>query len=134
LPGDYAYQWLYSTDNITYDNVSVSGTLIDYQPVALTATTWFKRRTISGMCSSESNAIRVIVLPAITDNVILSAKATVCYNQIPVPLTGTGLTGGAGGTPKWIWQQSINGTTWTTAAGTNNQQNYSPPPLTIKTW
>ena len=134
LPGDYAYQWLYSTDNVTYSNISVSGTLINYQPGALTATTWFKRKTISGMCSSESNAIRIIVLPSITDNVISSAKVTVCYNQVPLQLTGSGLTGGAGGTPKWVWQQSINGTVWTAAAGTNNQQNYSPPALTVKTW
>jgi len=134
LPGDYAYQWSYSTDNVIYNDINVSGTLINYQPGALTTTTWFRRKAISGMCSSQSNSIRIIVLPVITDNVISSAKTTVCYNTVPVQITGTGLTGGAGGTPKWIWQQSLNGITWTTATGTSNQQNYTPPALTVKTW
>jgi len=58
-----------------------------------------QKKAISGMCSSQSNSIRIIVLPVITDNVISSAKTTVCYNTVPVQITGTGLTGGAGGTP-----------------------------------
>lgn len=133
LPGDYAYQWSYSTDNSIYTDIAVSGTLKDYQPAALTLTTWFRRKTISGMCSSTSNSIRVIVLPPITNNVITVAKPAVCFNTVPAVITGTVLTGGDG-TPIWLWQQSTDRITWATATGTSNQQNYTPPALLIKTW
>jgi len=134
IEGDYAYQWSYSTDNNEFTDITESGTLRDYQPGELTVTTWFRRRVISGTCSSESNSIKITVLPPITNNVITSAKTSVCYNQIPAPLTGTALTGGANDTPEWVWEESTDGIDWTPAAGTNDQQNYSPPPLTTKRW
>ncbi len=132
-PGDYAFLWQYSVDNSAYTDIAPA-TLSSYNPSALTATTWFRRRVISGMCSSVSNSMRVIVLPSITNNVISVTKPAVCYNTVPGPVSGTVLTGGAGGTPTWIWEQSTNGTTWAGAAGTANQQNYAPPALTGKTW
>lgn len=132
LPGDYAYQWSFSVNGTTFTDISTGGTLKDYKPGALTTSTWFRRKAISGLCSSLSNSIKVTVLPPITDNVITSAKSSVCYNQVPNTITGTGLTGGAGGTPEWIWQQSADGITWSSASGTNNQQNYTPPALMAK--
>jgi hypothetical protein len=135
IPGDYAYLWSYSTDNISFTDITVSGTLKDYQPVALTGTTWFRRKTISGMCSSTSNSIRVIVLPPLTGNTIVVNMPSVCYNTVPLPITTSGTVhGGVEGIYNWIWQQSTDGITWTTATGTSNQQNYTPPALTVKTW
>ena len=123
----YAYQWLSSTDNAVYTDIDTLANGSDYQPEALTATTWFRRRAISGKCSSESNAIKVSVLPPITDNV-LSGDQTICYGTTPAQITG--LTGGAGGTPVWIWEQSTDGVAWLTATGISNEQDYSPPSLT----
>ncbi|MGA1976890.1 MAG: gliding motility-associated C-terminal domain-containing protein [Bacteroidales bacterium] len=133
IVGDYAYQWQYSTDGSSYNPISVSATLQNYQAGALTVTTWFRRTVTSGMCSSFSNSIKVIVLPPITNNVITVAKSAVCFNTVPAVISGTALTGGAGGTPTWIWQQSTNGTSWTTISG-GNAQNYSPTALILKTW
>jgi gliding motility-associated-like protein len=133
LPGDYAYLWYYSTDNFASSNIAVAagGTLADYQPGSLTETTWFRRKVISGKCETYSNAIRVIVLPPVTNNVISSTQAKICFGTVPLTITGTALTGGAGGTPTWLWQQSADGVTWNTAVGTtSNQQNYSPLTLT----
>lgn len=129
IPGDYAYQWSYSTDDITYTDIVTSATNINYQPGALTATTWFRRRAISGKCISESNSIKITVLPLITDNT-LSGDQIICYSTVPAQITGTPLTGGDGGTPVWIWEESSDGITWVDAAGTSNEQNYSPPALT----
>ena len=128
LPGDYAYQWYSSPDNSTYTEIS-GANAVDYQPEALTATTWFRRKVISGKCFSESNSIEIIVLPEITGNIITSDQ-TVCYGTVPAQLTGTPLTGGAGGTPVWIWEESADGVSWTAATGTNDEQDYSPPALT----
>ncbi len=134
IPGDWAYLWQYSADGTSYSDITPSQTLIDYSPPALTATTWYRRKAISGMCSSFSNIIKVIVLPPITNNVITVAKAAVCYNTVPATISGTALTGGAGGTPTWMWHQSTDGVTWVSASGSSNQQNYTPPALTVKTW
>ncbi len=124
---NYAFLWSYSTDNITFTDITASVTG-DYQPDALTTTTWFRRKVISGKCFSESNTIRVIVLPVISNNVILSDQ-TICYGTTPVQITGTSLTGGAGGTPTWKWEQSADGITWISATSSSNEQNYSPPSL-----
>jgi hypothetical protein len=132
--GDYAYLWQYSVDGTNYNNVTFSGTLKDYQPTALTVTTWFRRLAVSGNCSSLSNSIRVIVLPLISGNIIVVDKATICYNTIPLPLTTSVAVSGGSGTYTWLWQQSSDGVTWTTATGTSNQQSYTPPALTVKTW
>ncbi len=129
IPGDYAYQWSSSTDNLIFTDIASSATNANYQPGALTTTTWFRRRAISGKCSAESNTIKVIVLPPITNNV-LSNDQTICYGTPPAQITGTALTGGAGGTPTWIWEQSTDGASWLAATGVSNEQNYSPPSLT----
>lgn len=134
LPGDYAYQWSFSTDNVNFSDITTSGNAIDYQPEPLTETTWFRRNVISGLCSAVSNSIQIIVLPQISDNIITPGKATVCFNTLPVPISGTSLTGGAGGTPIWIWEQSLNGVDWVPAEGAGSNQNYSPPVLTVRTW
>ncbi len=134
IPGDYAFQWHYSDDNSAYTAVTASGTLPDYQPSALVTSLYFRRRVTSGMCSSESNPIRVIVLPSIKDNLITPDRPAVCYNTIPGQIAGTPLTGGTGNTQTWVWQDSTSGSTWTDLAS-GNLQNYTPgAALTEKTW
>lgn len=128
IPGDYAYLWFVSTDN------TGAGTGVSYQPPALVAGTYYyKRQVSSGACllPKESSAtITVTVLPSITNNVI-SGKTTVCYNTVPALLTGLLLSGG-NGTYSYFWEQSTDGVTWASAAGTNNSSSdYQPPALTI---
>jgi gliding motility-associated-like protein len=131
LPGDYAYEWLFSTDNTTWNPVTSSGTLSGYDPPALTATTYYRRKVISGACNEISSAtIKVTVLPSIGNN-ILNAPAVICKGYVPALLTGATPTGGDG-TYKYSWEQSSdNGTTWSAASGVNNDPtgNYQPPAL-----
>jgi gliding motility-associated-like protein len=132
IPGDYAFEWESSANKLS-GYAAISGANgKDYQPGALTSTTYYKRKVTSGFCSSESDSvITIIVLPLISNNII-SANQTICYNTAPAQLTGPVLTGGAGGTPAWLWQESPDGSSWSTATGgTSNQQNYSPPALTV---
>jgi len=134
IPGNYAYQWFFSTDNNIFNPVPVAGTGVNYQPPALTIPTDYKRQVISGACTVISSAtIKVTVLQLITNNII-SANQTVCYNTGPTILTGAALSGGAGvGTYSFFWEQSADGTTWTPAAGINNSPSgsYLPPALAI---
>jgi hypothetical protein len=138
LPGDYAYQWSSSPDNSTWADVTASATGLYYQPPLLTATTYYRRRAISGQCFSESGAVKVTVLPLITNNTIntISGNQTVCKSNTPELLvqdSGSPLTGGGGsGTYSFFWEQSPDGTAWNPAAGTNNLSSgsYQPPVMT----
>jgi hypothetical protein len=132
IPGSYTYQWSSSADNSSWTDISAS-TGIQYQPLLLTATTWFRRRAVSGQCSSESGAVKITVLPVITNNTI-SGNQTVCKLNSPELLTqasGPALSGGSG-TFAFTWEQSSDGTVWNSATGTNNQPNgaYQPPVMT----
>jgi gliding motility-associated-like protein len=131
----YGYQWYSSTDNFVSSNdaVTVTGTLISYDPPALSATMSYRREVISGMCKTLSNSIRVTVLPSITANNITPDKPEVCFNTIPGTITGSPLTGGAGGTPTWIWQDSTSGNAWVNI-GSSTQNFVSSSALTKQTW
>lgn len=137
LPGDYLYQWETSPTAVGGYVPIAGATSKDFQsnvivnPTSLPVDHYFRRFVSSGTCSAPSSQIiKVTVLPSITNNVITPDKTAVCYNTSPV-ISGTPLTGGAGGTPTWLWIESPDGiTSWSPASGTNNQQNYTPPPLT----
>lgn len=133
IPGDYFYQWSSSPDNNTWTDIAESATAPGYQPPALTATTYYRRRTVSGECFSESPSIVVTVLPVITNNTI-SGNQIVCKSDSPEPLTqasGSTLSGGSG-TYRYYWEESRDGLSWNPADGTNDQAdgNYQPPVMT----
>ncbi|MCJ7446906.1 MAG: gliding motility-associated C-terminal domain-containing protein [Bacteroidales bacterium] len=132
IPGDYAYQWSSSPDNSNWTDISTSATGPDYHPTLLTATTYYRRRVISGECTDESGSINITVLPLIKDNSI-SASQTICKDESPDLLSqasGIALSGGAG-TYLFLWEESADGTTWNPATGTNNAPtgSYQPPAL-----
>jgi len=69
----YAYQWQSSITGPSSGYTNITGaTSKDYAPPALTQTTWYRRRVISGNCgASFSNVVQITVAPKI----ILSVKA-----------------------------------------------------------
>ena len=142
IPGSYTYQWILSTDNeSTWNPVATGGTGVSYQPPALTSLTVpviysYKRMVTSGACLNNlsASAIKITVLPLITNNII-SANKTVCFNTAPSVLTGA-TPGGGNGSYTYLWEQSTNnGVTWVPAAGPgiNTSSSYSPPARTLKT-
>ncbi|MGZ3862875.1 MAG: T9SS type B sorting domain-containing protein [Bacteroidia bacterium] len=64
---------------------------------------------------------------------ILSPPQTVCSSQIPTPLNGS-VPSGSSPPYTYLWQQSPDNSSWSSASGTNNTQNYSPPTLTANTY
>ncbi len=134
ITGDYEFQWSFSSDNITWNDLTESANDIDYYPVALSSTTYFRRRVTSGECISESDPVMVKVLPLITGNLI-SGDPVVCRDGIPGPvvqLAATTLSGGEGtGSYTFLWEESIDGISWIPAAGINNAAggSYQPPSL-----
>ncbi len=133
--GIYAYQWLSSTDNVTYTNI-LGATSTTYTSPALTATTWFKRLVTSGGCSNTSSFVLVTVTPVITvGSNTISGSQSVCNGQTPFQLPGSTPTGGTGGYT-YLWESSTTSATtgFSTAAGTSNGKSYTPLALTQSTW
>jgi hypothetical protein len=127
---DYIFEWQYSANNTDWNPVPSGGSGKNYQPGALSATTYYRRKVISGECSSESNTITIIVLPDITNNII-PGDTMICYNTTTLPLTGAVLSGGAGpGSYSYFWEQSPDGSIWVPASGTGSTETYQPPALT----
>jgi hypothetical protein len=128
--GDWIYQWLSSPDNVTFSPVASGGTGRDYQPPALTVSTYYKRQATSGECTGISvTTVAVNVLPALANNDI-SADQTICYNTVPAGLTGTTPSGGQAGSYIYNWEQSANGgATWVNTSG--DSRDFSPAALTI---
>ena len=135
IAGDYAYEWQYSTDNAAWNAISTSGTGRDYDPPSLNVTTYFRRKVLSGACIDISAAtLKVEVLPLITNNTV-NDPAEICKDAVPALITATSPAGGDG-SYIYYWEQSIDGgSTWTGAAGVNNDPsgNYQPPALSVPT-
>ncbi|HPT11723.1 MAG TPA: gliding motility-associated C-terminal domain-containing protein [Bacteroidales bacterium] len=120
----YTRSWAISTDGVNYSDLGVS--TADYQPGALTTTTWFRRTVISGPCT-EISIQRITVLQPIASNTI-SGNQYICSSETPASIQGTPPTGGAGvGSYKYLWQMRDTLTkVWSPATGTNNLITYSP--------
>lgn len=131
IAGSYIYQWKFSTDNVTFNSVATAGASMTYQPLALTATTYYKREVTSGTCSLLSNTVTLNVLPLITNNT-LSANQTICYNTVPTQLTGAAPAGGAGvGSYTYYWEQSSDGGITWSVIPLATLADYTPSALTI---
>ncbi|QNF34157.1 gliding motility-associated C-terminal domain-containing protein [Adhaeribacter swui] len=108
----------------------------NYNPAAITVTTWFRRGVLSGGCDPNySNTVQISVFPGITANTISGPETAVCENTVPQTINGSAPSGG-NGTYTYLWESSITSATaaFAPAAGTNNTQNYTPPVLNRTTW
>ncbi len=128
----YSYQWQSSTDNVTFTDIT-SATNLNYQPAALTQTTYYRlNQTSSSGCGTlTTNTVTITVYPLFIVGSI-AANQSICYNITPVQLTGTAPTGG--NTPyTYQWQTSTDNVTFTNITGETNL-NYQPAALTQTTY
>lgn len=132
--GAYTYQWQSSTVGSSGPFSNIGGaTTEDYQPAALTQTTWYQRIVTSGPCTDISNVIEVTVNQPIANNTI-SAAQTICYNTAPGQLAGSVPTNG-NGVYLYQWEMSTVGAAGPFAPiGGATLQNYQPGALTQNTW
>ncbi|WP_026462772.1 gliding motility-associated C-terminal domain-containing protein [Adhaeribacter aquaticus] len=131
----YMYQWEYSTDNVTFLPAPGTNNGQNYQPNALTETTWFRRKVSAAACQvSTSDAVKITVTPAISNN-ILSKDQELCVGTTATTLTGSNPTGG-NGIFTYLWESSTSGPAsgFAAAAGINNTADYAPGLLSQTTW
>jgi gliding motility-associated-like protein len=110
--GTYTYQWESSADNSTWTSVGGAATAT-YAPGALTATTYFRRKTVSGPCDAVySNVVTITVQPQVAASVALAAPPAQC---VGTALTFTPVATNAGTAPTYRWL--VNGVAVASATG-----------------
>lgn len=129
--GAFAYQWQSSADSLSFADIA-GATGRDYDPGTISVSAWYRRVVSSGACMSLSPAVKISILPAITNNVIASDQ-NVCVGTLPelikgsVPSDTTGL--------RYLWESSTDlSRGFIPAAGINDQRDYLPGELKVCTW
>ena len=97
--------------------------------------------SLSGLMAGQGNAGLPNFMPHIFTPIpnegIIGSDQTVCSNSVPALLTSEAdaKCDAVSGTETvtYLWQRSTNGTSWSSATGTNNQATYQPPALTTTT-
>lgn len=116
--GVYSFKWRYSINSVDWFDI-INSDNRDYQPSALTNSTFYKRVTNSFACGSvESNIVKITVYSSLFAGT-LQSNQNVCYNGIPGILTSTDPIGGTG-VYTFKWQKSPEGTNWTYIEGETN--------------
>ncbi|MDP4272676.1 MAG: hypothetical protein Q8907_00165 [Bacteroidota bacterium] len=129
--GTYTYQWQSSLDATSWYNIAMASSA-DYQPGALTATTYYQRVTTAGSCGSMSSSPVTITVYGALNAGILSQAQTLCYNGTPAQIVCTSPTGGDG-KYTYQWESSLDNSKWLTIAGALSA-NYQSGVLTATTY
>ena len=133
------YEWFSNTtaSNIGGTSVASGVALSSYTPSIIATGTLYYYCVVTNNfgCTATSNVSgAVIVSPPIINNTISGGGQFVCAGEMLGQLSGSPLLSGGNGTYTYEWMSSTDGTNFTDAAGTNNQPNYTPAPLTTSTW
>jgi hypothetical protein len=128
--GYYIYQWQNSPDNINWTDITGAG-LSSYSPPALTTSTWYRLKVMSGY-SVNSNPILIKVNPVLISGTI-GHDQTICYNSSPETLAQISPPSGGTGEYGFQWQSSSDNISWRDIDDGHNAD-YSPSPLREITW
>jgi len=132
--GSYTYEWLKSTDNITWVTADGTSNLTTYSPPNLTVSTYFKRAVTSGACIDTTAKVLITVYADLTAGTI-GTDQSISHGATPSTLTETVASVGGVAVYLYQWESSINaGSSWANAGGTDNAATYSPGALTTGTW
>ena len=135
-PG-YDFAWEQSLDKVTWVTVAgETGKDLDLG-IHLTDTLYLRRVVTdnsSPVIKDVSKVLTIIVQPEIRDNV-LNFDTVICYGQQPPPIKPVYATpSGGDGTYSYLWEQSLDGSSFSPAVGSNDQATYQPPVLTDTIW
>ena len=110
----YIYQWIQSTDGISWAIIPATDSL-EYSPPALFQTTWYNRIVTSGPVVDTAIPVKIYVWDSIAGN-NLAIRDSICENSSPGLLTGGAITNGGNGIYGYLWQSSTNQLSWTDRA------------------
>ena len=131
--GSITYQWQSSTDNVNFSDIA-GATAPDFDPAALTQTTYFKRiatSTLSGTpCSDESNVITITINNVNGGSV--GNDQTICNGDDPAAFNSIVNASGSGAI-SYQWESSADNVNFAVVAGATSLI-YDSPSLTVDTW
>jgi len=117
--GIYSYKWEKSIDKITWSDAQGIGNLMEFQPLPLSQTTYFRRIVNSGDVSDTSRPIEIFVYPMIKNNTIAGTD-TICYDDKAKPIKGADVIGG-NGLYTFLWQKSSDSMNFLNAVSQSSQ-------------
>ncbi|MFC2150976.1 gliding motility-associated C-terminal domain-containing protein [Bacteroidota bacterium] len=110
--GNFTFQWQQRTNLTAYSDIP-GATSRDYQPPALTDTTYYKRIVTSGSVIDNGNEVEVIVHDYVIGNNILGDDLIICVGNEADTITGTEvILGGNNISYQYIWESSIDQNAW----------------------
>ena len=130
------YEWYSSTDNVTFNPTGIKA--LDFQPPALTQTSYFKRVVTSELnnefCDADSNVLIVEVAPELIGGTILPLDDQyLCFDPLAPPILPPASLSVTNSVVDplvtYQWQESTDTVSWTNVAGEVNQT-FNPPVLT----
>ncbi len=86
--GNYNYQWYSSTDNFSW-NIIAGATGQNYQPGALSTTTYYKRELDAAQCDATSNIVTVTVNPKPVAAITANAAGICVYDAGSISFTAS---------------------------------------------
>lgn len=125
--GVYIYKWQRSTDNVNFTDISGAASQ-NFDPPAISATTYYRRSVISGSCTTPliSNVVKITIQPAIANNTITAPAVTdFCSTGNPGVITGGVPTGGSGAYA-YQWQSSADNVNFAGIGGAISKD-FDPP-------
>lgn len=85
--GTFTYVWESSADNVNW-NVIAGAVSEDYQPAAISTTTYYRRKVTSGACAATSSVVTITVNPS--PNGAITGNATICsYDAANITFTAS---------------------------------------------
>jgi RHS repeat-associated protein len=130
--GAYLYTWYSSTDGVNFSPISNSN-VQNYQPPALTATTYYERQVgCNSFSAYTSNYDTIKVYPQLVAGSVTPSPQSINYNTVPATLSISSVSGGTG-SYTYQWNSSSDGIMWTPISGAVNPT-YAPPALTTTTY
>jgi len=131
--GTFTYQWMESTDGISFSDI-LGATGETFDPPALTVDTWYKREVTSTLnfnsCIEETNTIKVTVINFVPGSI--SGNQTICEGTAPATFTSVAPAGD--GTFTYQWQESTDNITYVNVGAGGNNATYTAVALTQDTW
>ncbi len=131
--GVYEYLWQITpvgSDTWQPASEDISGNaLASYSSPGLNASSQYRRRVVSEICTNFSIPVTITVYPFISDNLISDGDIQfTCFNS-PMQVLASE-PGGGSGVFTYFWEESLDELVWADAADGNSEQNYTSPPLT----
>jgi gliding motility-associated-like protein len=135
------YQWQYSLDNATWINIA-GATASTYDPSILTATTYYRRRTVVNFSNTPCvNGIVSGYTPSITITVIqnpsaglINASQVLCTTLDPAPFSNATSGTGTGAPLSYQWYASSQANSGYSAISGASNSTYDSPSLSSTTF